>query len=661
MFKVRETLLLQDLFRQLCHPNVRNDFVTGRNGAVKLDVSDLALVDKLVAEGFVSLEDVDSDDALVANAHRAADHWVSTVDGKPKQFAMGVTYERVRQVVRSIQDSGYFQQRFAPANSPTTSEQTATLSEGTASTTSTCDTVEGQATDNTTTTDTVPSVDIPKASSMAPIPNPPNTIKVQNTVLGNGAVVTAVVPHHVSVSDNVALRVCPEQTTSSWPKAIHDPNSLPEELQSGSFTFLQDSELEAEQHGQHQASMSRNVIQVIPSTPSLNPQCVYTNNGQQQVAPPQSTSLLLINPMIPLPGMTSQVNHSQVQQTLVDRPPQPLVNEGSATGAAAVTPPMFPFPFQAVPAGLGQAPLPVNGQAGGNASLNPFQQLVKTLNYNQLIHLNGGGQSIPPMEGSNERACTNIEAPAQQPAGAAVGSTATESGAQIAQERNSGPAGTLTGTTTPSTSAHDNATEEMTISEWNPVGPREGTEIGQQEKNNDMRDMSADSSCAGRDRRRHEDRRNHRGSNGENGTVGGYNGGGRRRGGYLDRSSVHSNGGGSGSFNNGSRLHRNGGDGETMGGALFRGGVMSKGHQVGSHTPHQRMNGGGGGGATNGSSSGGSGTVFYRNNEPNYYQQNGVKSSGMRHSQGGFKGHGQQHQPQQANGGRVSSSRENRH
>lgn len=43
--KIREVLLIQDVLGQLRDDNVRNDFLNGNNGAVKLDEDQLALLD----------------------------------------------------------------------------------------------------------------------------------------------------------------------------------------------------------------------------------------------------------------------------------------------------------------------------------------------------------------------------------------------------------------------------------------------------------------------------------------------------------------------------------------------------------------------------------------------------------------------------------------
>lgn len=45
--KIRETLLIHDMLRQLRDDIVRKDFLAGTNGACKLDEADLALLDAL--------------------------------------------------------------------------------------------------------------------------------------------------------------------------------------------------------------------------------------------------------------------------------------------------------------------------------------------------------------------------------------------------------------------------------------------------------------------------------------------------------------------------------------------------------------------------------------------------------------------------------------
>lgn len=594
---MRETLILQDLLRKFRNdPNARNDFTTGNNGAVKLDSSDLALIDKLIVEGFIDMDNCESEESFAENAHRAADHWVSTVDGKPKQFLLGITYERVRRVVRSIQDSRYFLRRFdnASTNNPSTTTQS-----DVALATAAGDDPEDVSETNTelAATERPSSVETLSGLSVDANAAPPSVASNDQETFIPVLDASAAKPSNGRAAEKNDASPPPPSSV------VIDPNSLPEELQTGAFSFLQDSELEElglssnQNHSsplQLQNGMSVGLRENHPShIPQQQPQ------QHQPLIPvqPPAANMVLINPIMSLPGMP------------VSAPGQHPVDH-IVTGG--VTPPMFPFPFQN-PAVANLPPIPAAAAVPG---MNPVQQLVKTLhanhlhmmqnpvdqpsaNVNGVSQVNGGGQPMmmPIINGAHLPHRVQMAEQSAAPNGQIRFADPAVDGSSNQGEKQGSPVGAM------------GVADQMTISEWDPaVGTEDAaTHKHNNHKNNHKRETSTESSSGG-------DRRTR-----QNGNESGYNGSRRR---YMDRPNNAANGGGSNY--NGSRMHRNGGDGENGPVSSFRANMGKSQHQ-------HRMSGSGG--AANG---GGGGSTFYRNNDPSFYGQNGVGGGGMKPVRQGY-------------------------
>ncbi|XP_059608622.1 caprin homolog [Phlebotomus argentipes] len=110
--KVKEVLIIQDTLENLRDEQAREDFLTGSNGAAKLEKKELDLLDKLYDNSTVKRVPGSNLESYLACAQKAADHLISTVDGKPKSFC-DTNYERVRNILQVVQNSGYFDKQFA--------------------------------------------------------------------------------------------------------------------------------------------------------------------------------------------------------------------------------------------------------------------------------------------------------------------------------------------------------------------------------------------------------------------------------------------------------------------------------------------------------------------------------------------------------------------
>uniref|UniRef100_A0A1L8DAE4 Putative caprin n=1 Tax=Nyssomyia neivai TaxID=330878 RepID=A0A1L8DAE4_9DIPT len=110
--KVKEVLVIQDTLEGLRDEQAREDFLTGSNGAAKLEKKELDLLDQLYANSTVKRVPGSNMESYLASAQKAADHLISTVDGKPKSFC-DTNYERVRSILQVVHNSGYFDKQFA--------------------------------------------------------------------------------------------------------------------------------------------------------------------------------------------------------------------------------------------------------------------------------------------------------------------------------------------------------------------------------------------------------------------------------------------------------------------------------------------------------------------------------------------------------------------
>lgn len=657
---MRETLVLQELLRQLKDSAVRDDFLTGSNGAAKLEQTDMALIDKLLEEGFVAMEGAESVETFETHAHRAADHWVSTVDGKPKQFVGGVTYEHVKRIVRTVQDCGYFDRCFV--NAPTTklplTHNSSPVDEETETTTSNA---EGESTGTPSMVDGSEGAGggVGSSSSGQPLPNEGTPAAQPTTTTSNPIPVLQGVPFAGNNGGGMVgqpqLPVIAPATEVYFngfpqpPQPLLDPNSLPEELETGAFSFLQESELD--ELGNPASAVPAAAVGVPPanSHPSPVPTVIPP---QQQPQPP--SSLMLINSMVPM-------TYPMGPQSIVP----PVVNHAAPVAAAAV----------------GSSSTPA--QSG---HLNPVQQLVKTLNAANYHHLMQHQQQMAPVEQQQQQVVSvqpNLPMPQQQsmmggnmmlnmngvggvpprmapssvnpanaPATAAPSAGPTGYEAEVAQKQLAPGVTERTSPLAMPNGAAPAVEQQVTISEWkNEDAAR--TEDKLTDNRHQKREASAESSSG--DRRR-EDRRprqnGDRGSSSWNGGAGGNdtNNGGynasRRR--FYDR--PNGGGGGGGGTFNGSRMHHRGSGGggpagvtEGENGTSGNSSASSSFRTGGGGKPHfnsGRMNGaGGGGGGSNGHSGGynngsGGGNKFYRNNDPTYYQQNGGTGKPARQSNG---------------------------
>ncbi|XP_032511776.2 caprin homolog [Danaus plexippus] len=106
--KIREVLLILDCLMQLGNTEVRDDFLNGTNGAVKLTEEDLKILDNLYPEVTPKHEvNEEGQPGFHAYTIKAAEHLYAIIDGKPKEV-LGTTYAHVKEIVTAVHECGYF-------------------------------------------------------------------------------------------------------------------------------------------------------------------------------------------------------------------------------------------------------------------------------------------------------------------------------------------------------------------------------------------------------------------------------------------------------------------------------------------------------------------------------------------------------------------------
>ncbi|CAL7937135.1 unnamed protein product [Xylocopa violacea] len=107
--KVKEVLLIQDALMNMGTESVREDFLAGRNGAVKLSEQDLKCLDSLYNEVMMKHHREEGEPTFLQQVQKVAEHYVAIVDGKQREV-VGTTYNKLKEIITSINQCGYFDQ-----------------------------------------------------------------------------------------------------------------------------------------------------------------------------------------------------------------------------------------------------------------------------------------------------------------------------------------------------------------------------------------------------------------------------------------------------------------------------------------------------------------------------------------------------------------------
>uniref|UniRef100_A0A1B6CGS7 Caprin-1 dimerization domain-containing protein n=1 Tax=Clastoptera arizonana TaxID=38151 RepID=A0A1B6CGS7_9HEMI len=112
--KIKEILIIQDVLANMGQENVREDFLAGKNGAVKITEENLQKLDDIFIEVSPKREIEEGVPPFPDQLQKAAEHLISLADGKPKEV-LSTTYAQLKEIITSINNCGYFEQSNAPA------------------------------------------------------------------------------------------------------------------------------------------------------------------------------------------------------------------------------------------------------------------------------------------------------------------------------------------------------------------------------------------------------------------------------------------------------------------------------------------------------------------------------------------------------------------
>uniref|UniRef100_A0A1A9WCU0 Caprin-1 dimerization domain-containing protein n=1 Tax=Glossina brevipalpis TaxID=37001 RepID=A0A1A9WCU0_9MUSC len=104
--KIREVLIIQNILSCFTDDAVRNDFLSGENGATKLLTPELAILEKFCLDVQTRRPETLEDVPFAITAQKAAEVFSMTIDGRPKQYGE-TTYENVRRLFQRVQESNY--------------------------------------------------------------------------------------------------------------------------------------------------------------------------------------------------------------------------------------------------------------------------------------------------------------------------------------------------------------------------------------------------------------------------------------------------------------------------------------------------------------------------------------------------------------------------
>lgn len=99
-------LLIQHILVNIGSESVRDDFLHGKNGAIKLSEEELKYLDSLYNEITIKNRE-ESDLVFGQQTQKVAELLVAIVDGKQREV-VGTTYNKLKEITVKINQSGYF-------------------------------------------------------------------------------------------------------------------------------------------------------------------------------------------------------------------------------------------------------------------------------------------------------------------------------------------------------------------------------------------------------------------------------------------------------------------------------------------------------------------------------------------------------------------------
>jgi len=394
--KIREVLIIQDILRSLADDSVRQDFLDGTNGAVKIEQADMDLLEKLYVEVTPKRPARSDEPGFVACATHSANTLSSVIDARTRPFADS-SYDHVRDILQSIQTCGYFEKDILQVEESAPAVEDDDQAESVDSEDLKTDSVDAK-------DDLDPpsdSIEAP-AAKVVPVPkqliitNPPPALPipvlpvagaVKDPFIKDSAMYPPLPPNTVPVrAVEYGLQ---KQYLQQQIRPIH------EVIGQGNFSFLQDSELEAAE-SDFGAPPPLNAPPTQPSPKTLHALTPVT----AVLAPPPPTFVAGANPagfagIVPPPAMpTFTANPLKTAGDVAPPPPPPHIPTFATqlpTMAAAAVPlaqPVQQIMQQQVAAvaavaqnlteqGIRQLPAIVQGAGGPLAQIAQIQNIFQ--------------------------------------------------------------------------------------------------------------------------------------------------------------------------------------------------------------------------------------------------------------------------------------------
>lgn len=112
--KLREVFIINDNLSKLCggSDEVRDDFLTGSNGACKLEEAEMEMLDKFFVDITPKQPHSGSDLVFAKSAQKSAEHLSLAIDGRGKFYQENITYDDVRKILQRINEAAYFEPKF---------------------------------------------------------------------------------------------------------------------------------------------------------------------------------------------------------------------------------------------------------------------------------------------------------------------------------------------------------------------------------------------------------------------------------------------------------------------------------------------------------------------------------------------------------------------
>lgn len=337
-------LVIQDILRSLADDSVRQDFLDGTNGAVKIEQSDMDLLEKLYVEVTPKRPTRSDEPTFTQSATHSANTFSSVIDSRPKPFGES-TYDHVKETLQSIQNCGYFEKEIIQVETkqPKTEQAAENLNE-----------VGGAGEDEEKSSETEINPDAIEAPGASAVPQPeglimhmnnqqsqiavqgiqqlPNAKMLSSVPVAAGAPVvqqTGAVPMPVTTVRAIEQTVYYKQYMQQPPQPTLRP--IHEVIGTGNFHFLQDSELDS----------SDLIMTTAPYQQALPP-----HPSPQQKLPTAPMVPGIPNAHPPTAGATQVLSNSTPHENVTPIIPQqqqqpPQVNQISLSGGQ---PPQSTFP-----------------------------------------------------------------------------------------------------------------------------------------------------------------------------------------------------------------------------------------------------------------------------------------------------------------------------